>query len=897
MGSPDLFKALTQTLPGVDAPALTPAETQLTPYLSVVVAILYMMAVDGDISDRESSQLQSVIGSDTAALRRGVSYASSHDIDQFLQEAPTLLNTKHRLCLLTNVCDSLMSDGLMADVELALFDRLLQALGHTRASFQPYFDAIALKDRISVFGNFDDVPPAGQLTPPLMLVVSMLYMMSADGSLAEEEIGRLSTIVGSSQALLKAGLRYVGKVRSPQFLPLAAAALDETQRFSVLLNACDAMMSDRKVVPAEEQLLRRMLDAFGVDTKGFEGYLNILRLKNDIPQDGPRSRSTAESSAPPRVSGAARPEGVVFERKRTWEEETGEAGNAARPERQKPGEAKPQEGTESGLSSRISRTMQDNIDKLADQFDQGLSLGTMGNNARDGEIRSDSSATSEGPEAVRAYQDAAGAGGSKQQGRAGMSQPGRHWQDAGVTQPGQHWKDAEASQAGKHWKDAEGPQTGQHWEDAKASEAGKHWKDAEASEAGKHWKDAEASQAGQHWKDAQASEAGQHWKDAEASQAGKHWKDAEGPQLGQHHKDAKASQPGRHWEDDTKSQAGKHWKDAAIPGEHREVSDTANGHPARAIVDDRKALDKAALEDDEGISLGEELLARMDAVGERTRTIRDYLDPLLSVKSIAAGSRLPAIPALPPRPGTVTSAATLRIEPQTNPSDNEVENSQPMLLASDEGGPLMTQTLPAANTEESRVNRQLRVWSRGLLPALFLTYGATMVGETISGHNFITSENLATDARTVHQMATVQQTVYRVTPEAVLLSTGANGLNAAVTNTSLAQATPAATTAATTSTVAATNEAELSDREKADIALEQRKRALESEVRRHQSASSIAAERQQWFAYAKSIVLLGLGMALWGVLFRSLRTLHGSSVAGIVGLLMSMNAYWLFLRF
>lgn len=205
----------------------------------------------------------------------------------------------------------------------------------------------------------------------------------------------------------------------------------------------------------------------------------------------------------------------------------------------------------------------------------------------------------------------------------------------------------------------------------------------------------------------------------------------------------------------------------------------------------------------------------------------------------------------------------------------------------------MTQSPLAANTEESRVNQQLRVWSRVLLPALFLTYGATMVGETISGHNFITSENLATDARTVHQMASVQQTVYRVTPEAVLLSTGANGLNASVTPITLAQATPAATAG----TAAATDGVELSDREKADSALEQRKRALEAEVRHHQSASSIAAERQQWFAYAKSIVLLGLGMALWGVLFRSLRTLHGSSAAGIAGLLMTMNAHWLLLRF
>lgn len=200
----------------------------------------------------------------------------------------------------------------------------------------------------------------------------------------------------------------------------------------------------------------------------------------------------------------------------------------------------------------------------------------------------------------------------------------------------------------------------------------------------------------------------------------------------------------------------------------------------------------------------------------------------------------------------------------------------------------MTQTPPPAQSEEGRLNRKLRQWSMVLFPALFLTYGTTMVGETASGHNFITSENLATDARTVHQMASVQQTVYRVTPEAVVLSTGrADTLNAGAVTASLTQG------AAVTTAV----EGSPSDREQADIALEQRKQALEAEVRRHQSASALAAERQQWFVYAKSIVLLGLGMALWGVLFRSMRMLHGASAAGIASLLLTANAYWLVVRF
>ena len=165
------------------------------------------------------------------------------------------------------------------------------------------------------------------------------------------------------------------------------------------------------------------------------------------------------------------------------------------------------------------------------------------------------------------------------------------------------------------------------------------------------------------------------------------------------------------------------------------------------------------------------------------------------------------------------------------------------------------------------LNRKLRGRSAVLLPALFLVYGTTMVGETISERAFIENANLATDAHVVHQMATVQQSVYRVAPDAVALK--AEGADAAT----------------------------LSDREKADQFLEQRKQELAAQSKRHQGASAVAAERQHWFVYAKSVVLMGLGMAFWGVLFRSLRMLHGSTAAGLAGLLMTANGYWLLLRF
>ena len=113
MGSADRFPQLAQSLEKGDAPVELFDSPTLTPRLCVVAAILYMMAVDSDISEYESSQLQAVVGTDADTLKRAVAYSEKNSVDQFLDEAPALLDQRLRLCLLTNVCDSLMADGVM----------------------------------------------------------------------------------------------------------------------------------------------------------------------------------------------------------------------------------------------------------------------------------------------------------------------------------------------------------------------------------------------------------------------------------------------------------------------------------------------------------------------------------------------------------------------------------------------------------------------------------------------------------------------------------------------------------------------------------------------------------------------------------------------------------------
>ena len=257
----------------------------LTPYLAMVASILYMMAADRELSEQECSQLQSVVGGDDQILHRAVQYVETHSIDHFLSEIPNALEGDDRLCMLMNVCDSIMADGEMAKAEMSLFSRMLNALGHSRETFKPYFQTISIKNKRSVFGVFDDTAVTNALTPQVALAASVLYMMSADGSMAAEEVGQLQVVIGQSQALLKASLKYVKEIKFHQFIKLATPLLNQPQRLCVLMNVCDSMLADGRIDILEKDLFKRMLAEFGVSEANFNGHFKNLFLKNEKPQD------------------------------------------------------------------------------------------------------------------------------------------------------------------------------------------------------------------------------------------------------------------------------------------------------------------------------------------------------------------------------------------------------------------------------------------------------------------------------------------------------------------------------------------------------------------------------------------------------------------------------------
>ena len=966
MGSADRFPQLVQSLKEGGAPAEISESPALTPRLCVVAAILYMMAVDTDISEYEASQLQAVVGTDADTLKRAIAYSEKNSVDQFLNDAPALLDQRVRLCLLMNVCDSLMADGVMVAAEEQLFDRMLAAMGFAKASFQPYFDAITIKDKTSIFGDFDVAANSTTLTPPLALVVSLIYMMAADGSMAEEEVGRLNATVGGSPALLKAGLRYVSKVRAPQFLALAAPMLDERQRLCILLNACDTMMSDHKVVKVESDLFRRMLTSFEVSEKEFERYLNIIFLKNDVPEEATRVSAAAKKSDIPALRTSQQEEGVVFQRKKEWEEETGEAGKGEEQTQQAESSNGKRVEQPSEMETRISNTMRQNTDRLSKELDADTSLESLENNARtkahagtealkvegesdlrtvrdtDTNISSNkASGKSNGPADQRAVRDTdadisskksldkndgaadqravrdadADNGSDKAKGKSNGPADQRAVRDTdadNVSDKAKGKSDGPADQRAARDAHADnGSDKAKGKSDGPVDQRAARDTDADnGSDKAKGKSDGPVDQRTARDADKGSSNTKSKndgpadpraLRDKEGATSAKAaLAAAEGPGEIRALQDTSGG-TGSSLPPGISAGLGQRLRDAKKPAERRELTD-ADGLPAnRRLSDARDALDPTANESSDGpIQIGG-IDKRMEATRDRTFKIFGYVEAIRSAKSITSVSRLPVLPIVPFVHKPVPIPALIVGNTATLTAPNTWDDGSRTLLASDEGGPIMSESQgkAPASSEEANLNKKLRYSSAVLLPALFLTYGVTMVGESVTQHGFVVNENIATDARIVHQMASVQQTVYRIAPESVILTV--EKLQQGVVQA--AGAVGSAGTVAVASTGAPAggstpggDDKELSDRTKADNFLEQRKQELMAVAQNHQGASAVAAERQQWFIYAKSIVLLGLGMAFWGVLFRSMRMLHVSTAIGVLSLLLTANGYWLFFQ-
>ena len=126
------------------------APPELTPKLSLAVGLLHMINADGHVEAEEIGNVLQALGNDKALLDAAGRYARAKDIDSYLTESAKLLNADQKMCILLNLYDSLLADGVAAPEEQILFSRFLSAYGVSEQSIEPYTVGIALKNKREV---------------------------------------------------------------------------------------------------------------------------------------------------------------------------------------------------------------------------------------------------------------------------------------------------------------------------------------------------------------------------------------------------------------------------------------------------------------------------------------------------------------------------------------------------------------------------------------------------------------------------------------------------------------------------------------------------------------------------------------------------------------------------
>jgi uncharacterized tellurite resistance protein B-like protein len=136
---------------------------EMTPHFAFATSLIYMISADGSIENEEVGQLLAVLGGEDSGgtigvgannrqlLERAVKYRQKNTVDKFLSEATPILTDAQKMCILTNILDSSLSDGDAAIEEQQLFGQFLQAFEISEERFKPFFDVIALKNDRSVF--------------------------------------------------------------------------------------------------------------------------------------------------------------------------------------------------------------------------------------------------------------------------------------------------------------------------------------------------------------------------------------------------------------------------------------------------------------------------------------------------------------------------------------------------------------------------------------------------------------------------------------------------------------------------------------------------------------------------------------------------------------------------
>ena len=871
MGSGDLFKHLFKALnlENYASGQSDDSRVQLTPLIALIASIIYMMIADGEVSDSESSLLQSVIGDNDEALHRALCYVQSTPHEEFFKELPSVVFGNDKLCILLNVCDSIMSDGELSSLEWDLFQNFLAALGFTEKSFKPYFGAISIKNKRSVLGSFDENFSPDTLTPQLSLAAALLYMMSSDGVMAKEEIGQLQVIIGESKSLLKASLKYVGQNKAHQFLRAVPGLLDPRQKLCVLVNVCDTMLSDGLVENAERELFKRMLPAFGQTEESFKAYYQIIFLKNEKPLDRRPLIKKTKSDIPTAIEKKDE-ESVTFDRKFLAETKKSSEEDFKKVDHSNKLKDSKSSLNKDSLENSISSKMRENAAAVAKAIEDEQGLATIAKNANQENEAGvkEANDSNSGPVINRKF---------KEESSNQKSSNADPLKSEGPVLEKQIKNGGSGPKVKSHLVDAEnGPTNSNHITDSdNGPVTANHITDSDNDPISKNLIDDldDGPNIKHHQTDDGITLSGKHLRDEQANFDKSSLRDGSGPIDFRKSKDA-AFTDGQNDLSDSGQEIARHPSDS----DHSILRDPNLNPNDGPIIHNERVDDSGAIA---GSPKKRMIFAKIHT--EKIHGCLDQLEKYDFNKPNPKGVDLSSI-AITPKPTTPkpkTLATVVETRP-VNTAPSPVIKSTELTRVHEPVVTKMTEPVIASKEASPEsvplTSSRTRLMAGVLFTALSATHGISSIGESQAQIEMVNHGYQAVQVQTAFQSVAAQQVGYQLS---------ANALELSLDDTS--KLTDEQKDIAQSRLVL--YRSTIQNQETSPATLNGKKELAET-VQKQDELAQQASGRMNMFALSKSILLFGIGLSFMAFFSRSRWVLYGSAATSLIGIAITANGFF-----
>ena len=121
----------------------------LPPIQALAAALMYVAAVDGVVAKEENKYINSLRGIDKNGLKSAYEYYKAHSFDELLETSLSGLEREQELCVLANMLEIGMSDGVLHRSEIVLAKDFARGVGIDDSEYNAVKQVLVIKNKIS----------------------------------------------------------------------------------------------------------------------------------------------------------------------------------------------------------------------------------------------------------------------------------------------------------------------------------------------------------------------------------------------------------------------------------------------------------------------------------------------------------------------------------------------------------------------------------------------------------------------------------------------------------------------------------------------------------------------------------------------------------------------------